>query len=304
MGGEGVEPSCLAAYDFESYVSAIPPLAQNSKFIIDIAINLVYSKDIKSMARVISVVNAKGGVGKSTTAVNLGAYLAALGKYVLLVDLDPQANATVGLGVDWRKLDKHLYHSLANFIEPDEVVRRTGLFGYDILPAAPALAGAGIELVNTERREWRLYELLRKIRTNYDYIIVDSPPSLGLLTLNGLVAAEEVIIPVQCEYYALEGLGQLLETINLIRDNLGRDLKIKGALLTMYDRRQKLSQDVAKEVRRNFPGYVFSAVIPRSVSLAEAPSFGKTILQYAPASSGSYAYRELAQEIINLDKII
>jgi len=256
------------------------------------------------MARVISIVNAKGGVGKSTTAINLGAYLAALGKYVLLVDLDPQANATVGLGVDWRRLDKHLYHSLANFIKPDEVVKKTGLFGYDILPAAPALAGATIELVNIERREWRLYDLLKKIRTNYDYIIVDSPPSLGLLTLNGLVAAEEIIIPVQCEYYALEGLGQLLETINLIRNNLGRDLKIKGALLTMYDRRQKLSREVVKEVRRNFPGYVFSAVIPRSVALAEAPSFGKAILQYAPYSSGSHAYRELAQEIINLDKKI
>ncbi len=256
------------------------------------------------MARVISVVNAKGGVGKSTTAVNLGAYLAALGKYVLLVDLDPQANATVGVGVNWRTLDKHLYHSLAEFIAPEEIIRKTGLFGYDILPAAPALAGATIELVNVERREWRLYDLLRNIRTNYDYIIVDSPPSLGLLTLNGLVAAEEVIIPVQCEYYALEGLGQLLETINLIRDNLGRDIKIKGALLTMYDRRQKLSREVVKEVRRNFPGYVFSAVIPRAVSLAEAPSFGKTILQHAPFSPGSNAYRELAQEIINLDKIL
>ncbi|MBI4919787.1 ParA family protein [Candidatus Azambacteria bacterium] len=256
------------------------------------------------MARIISVVNAKGGVGKSTTSVNLGAYLAALGKYVLLVDLDPQANATVGIGVDWRTLDKHLYHSLANFTEPEAVVKKTGLFGYDILPSAPELAGASIELVSAERREWRLYDILKKIRTNYDYIIVDSPPSLGLLTLNGLVAAEEVIIPVQCEYYALEGLGQLLETIGLIRDNLGRDLKVKGALLTMHDRRQKLSREVAKEVRRNFPGYVFSAVIPRSVSLAEAPSFGKTILQYAPSSSGGYAYRELAQEIINLDKTI
>jgi len=254
------------------------------------------------MARIISIVNAKGGVGKSTTAINLGAYLTALGKYVLLIDLDPQANATVGFGIDWRKLDKHLYHSLAGFIEPGAVIKRTGLFGYDILPAAPALAGATIELVNVERREWRLYDLLRKIRTNYDYIIVDSPPSLGILTLNGLVASEEVIVPVQCEYYALEGLGQLLETINLIRNNLGRDLKIKGALLTMYDRRQRLSREVVKEVRRNFPGYVFSAVIPRSVSLAEAPSFGKTILQYAPFSSGGHAYRELAQEIITLDK--
>ncbi len=256
------------------------------------------------MARIISVVNAKGGVGKSTTSVNLGAYLAALGKYVLLVDLDPQANATVGVGADWRRLDTHLYHSMIGSAEPELAIKKTGLFGYDLLPAAPELAGAAVEMISSERREWRLYDILKKIRTNYDYIVVDSPPSLGLLTINGLVAAEEVIIPVQCEYYALEGLGQLLETINLIRDNLGRDLKVKGALLTMHDKRQKLSRDVMKEVRRNFPGYVFSAVIPRSVSLAEAPSFGKTILQYAPNSAGGYAYRELAQEIINLDKNI
>ena len=254
------------------------------------------------MAKIIAITNQKGGTGKSTTAVNLGAYLAAFGKYVLLVDLDPQANATVGLGVNWRALDKHLYHSLSNFLEPEEIIRKTGLFGYDLLPSSPALAGAAVELVNFERREWRLYDLLRKIRTNYDYILIDSPPSLGLLTLNGLVASEEIIIPVQCEYYALEGLGQLLETIDLIRNNLGRDLKIKGALLTMYDRRQRLSQDVAKEVRRNFPGFVFSATIPRSVALAEAPSFGKTILQHDPYSLGGHAYRELAQELINLDK--
>ncbi len=270
-------------------------------FTIDFATIFTYSKD---MARIITIANQKGGVGKSTTAVNLGAYLAAFGKYVLLVDLDPQANATIGLGVDARKLDKHIYHSLANFLEPEAIIKKTGLFGYDLLPAAPALAGAAIELVNLERREWRLYDLLRKIRTNYDYIIVDCPPSLGLLTLNGLVASEEIIIPVQCEYYALEGLGQLLETIDLIRHNLGRDLKIKGALLTMHDRRQKLSNDVLKEIRRNFPGYVFSAVIPRSVPLAEAPSFGKTILQHAPFSLGGHAYRELAQEVISLDKSI
>lgn len=253
------------------------------------------------MAKILTIVNAKGGVGKTATATNLGAYLAALGKYALLVDLDPQANATVGLGVDWRGLSHNLYHSLTDIIQPEHIIKKTGLFGYDILPSAPDLAGAGVELVNLERREWKLYELLRKIRTDYDYIIVDSPPSLGLLTLNGLVAADEIIIPVQCEYYALEGLGQLLETINLIKANLGRDLKIKGALLTMYDKRNKLNRQVVKEVRRNFPGYVFSAVIPRSVSLAEAPSFGKTILQFDPYSGGGHAYRELAQEIINLD---
>ena len=254
------------------------------------------------MARVIAFINAKGGVGKTTTSINLGAYLAAFGKYVLLVDLDPQANATVGLGIDWRGLSHNLYHSLADIVQPEHIIKKTGLFGYDVLPSAPDLAGASVELVNMERREWRLYDLLRKIMTNYDYILVDSPPSLGLLTLNGLVAADEIIIPVQCEYYALEGLGQLLDTVNLIKNNLGRDLKIKGALLTMHDKRNKLSREVAKEVRRNFPGHVFSAVIPRSVALAEAPSFGKTILQFDPYSTGGHAYRELAQEVINLDK--
>ena len=253
------------------------------------------------MARVIAFINAKGGVGKTTTSINLGAYLAAFGKYVLLVDLDPQANATVGLGIDWRGLSHNLYHSLADIVQPEHIIKKTGLFGYDVLPSAPDLAGASVELVNMERREWRLYDLLRKIRTNYDYILVDSPPSLGLLTLNGLVAADEIIIPVQCEYYALEGLGQLLDTVNLIKNNLGRDLKIKGALLTMHDKRNKLSREVAKEVRRNFPGHVFSAVIPRSVALAEAPSFGKTILQYAPGSRAAQAYRDLAEEIINLE---
>ena len=182
-------------------------------------------------------------------------------------------------------------------------IRKTGVAGLDLLPTNTNLAGAGIELVTQPNREFRLREALSRVSTNYDYILIDSPPSLGLLTINGLVASDYVVIPVQCEYYALEGLGQLLETIDLIRHNLGRDLKIKGALLTMHDRRQKLSNEVVKEVRRNFPGYVFSAVIPRSVSLAEAPSFGKTILQHEPFSSGGHAYRELAQEIVNLDKI-
>lgn len=253
------------------------------------------------MARIISITNQKGGTGKSTTAMNLSAYLAALGKYVLLVDLDPQANATGGVGIDWRTLPSHLYHALIGVQEPEAVIKKTSIFGYDVLPSAPDLAGAAIELVNSERREWRLYEALRKIRTHYDYILVDSPPSLGLLTLNGLVAADEVIIPVQCEYYAMEGLGQLLGTIDLIGRNLGRALKVKGALLTMYDRRNKLSLAVAKELRRNFPGYVFSAVIPRSVALAEAPGFGKTILQFDSFSQGGEAYRQLAQEVIALD---
>ncbi len=257
---------------------------------------------VRPMAKIISVVNQKGGTGKTTTATNLAAFLAALGKYVLVVDLDPQANATSGLGFEPEALEKNLYHTLVDDLLPEDVIRKTNLFGYDLIPAGGDLAGAAIELVNLPEREFRLYNLLHRVRTNYDYIIIDCPPSLGLLTINGLTAADEIIVPVQCEYYALEGLGQLLKTVNLIQDNLGRDLKIKGALLTMHDKRNKLSRQVAKEIRLHFPGYVFGAEIPRCVRLAEAPSFGKTIFQYEPNSLGGNAYRQLAQEIINLDK--
>jgi len=204
------------------------------------------------MARIISVVNQKGGVGKSTTSVNLLSYLAALGKYVLLVDIDPQANATSGVGIDFRTVPLNLYHSLVGGLLPEEVIRQTGIFGYEVMPSAPDLAGATIELVGESNREFKLYELLRKIRTNYDYILIDCPPSLGLLTINGLVAADEVIIPVQCEYYALEGLGQLLKTIELVQENLDSPIKVKGALLTMYDKRNRLSRQVRKEIERNF----------------------------------------------------
>ncbi len=254
------------------------------------------------MARIISLVNQKGGVGKSTSAVNLLSYLAALGKYVLLVDLDPQANATSGMGVNPQTVPLNLYHSLVGGLLPEEIIRQTGLFGYEIMPAAPDLAGAAIELVSEDSREFKLYELLRRIRTNYDYILIDCPPSLGLLTINGLVAADEVIIPVQCEYYALEGLGQLLKTIELVQENLDSPIKVKGALMTMYDRRNRLSRQVRKEMERNFAGHVFETIIPRCVKLAEAPSFGQSIIQYNPHSKGAKAYKQLAQEVINLDK--
>ena len=254
------------------------------------------------MAKIISVVNQKGGTGKTTTATNLAAFLAALGKYVLLVDLDPQANATSGLSFEPESLDKTLYHALIEDTHPEEVVKKTNLFGYDLMPSHGDLAGAAIELVNMAEREFKLYNLLHRVRTNYDYIIIDCPPSLGLLTINGLTAADEIIVPVQCEYYALEGLGQLLKTVNLIQDNLGRDLRIKGALLTMHDKRNKLSRQVVKEIRQHFPGYVFEAIIPRCIRLAEAPSFGKTILQYDAGSLGGKAYRQLAEELIRLDK--
>ena len=256
------------------------------------------------MAKIISLINQKGGVGKTTSCVNLASYLAAFGKRVLVVDIDPQANATSGLGVNHRDLEAHMYHVLLGDAHPEYAILPTPLFGYDILPSAPDLAGAAIELIDFSNREFKLHEALRLIGTPYDYILIDSPPSLGLLTVNGLVAADEVIIPVQCEYYALEGLGQLLKTIDLVREHLGKDIKVKGALLTMHDRRVRLSRQVEKEVRRNFSGYVFDTVIPRNVELAEAPSFGKTILQYAPVSYGARAYRQLAEEFLKIDATI
>lgn len=254
------------------------------------------------MAKIISFINQKGGVGKTTSAVNLAAYLAAMGKYILLVDLDPQANATSGLGFEPESLEKTLYHSLVGQIYPQELIKRTNLFGYELIPTSSDLAGAAVELVSMPEREFRLLNLLYSVRTNYDYVIIDSPPSLGLLTINGLVAADEIIIPVQTEYYALEGLGQLLKTVNLIQENLGKDLKIKGALLTMFDKRNKLARQVAKEIRLHFPGYVFETVIPRCIRLGESPSFGKTILQHDPSSSGGKAYRQLAEEIIRMER--
>lgn len=251
------------------------------------------------MARIICIINNKGGTGKTTTAVNLPVFLAALGKRVLLVDFDHQANATYSLGLNPRNLPLSIYHALSEQVSPSAIIRKSPFFGYEIMPASPDLAGSTVELVTASNREFKLQQLLEKISESYDFIIIDSPPSLGLLTINALCASNEVLIPVQCEYLALEGLEQLLNTINLVRNNLGQDLKITGALLTMYNRGNRLSREVAKEVRRNFPGYVFDTVIPRQVALAEAPKFGKTILQYAPTSQAAQAYRELAEEIIN-----
>jgi chromosome partitioning protein len=251
------------------------------------------------MARIIAICNQKGGVGKTTTSINVGAYLAALGKYVLLVDLDSQANATVGLGVVASD-EANVYHSLVNDQNPVSFIRRTSIFGFDILPSAQSLAGATVELVSMDERENRLKRALDAVRTNYDYILIDCPPSLGLLTINALTACEKVLIPVQCEYYALEGLGQLLKTIELIRGGLNTELQVLGVLLTMYDKRNQLSRQVVNEVMKNFPGRVFESLIPRTVSLAEAPSFGKTILQFDPGSKAAKEYRRLAEEIIKI----
>lgn len=253
------------------------------------------------MTRIVCVANNKGGVSKTTTAVNLPVFLAALGKKVLLVDFDHQANATYSLGMHPRNLPLSIYHALMGQVSPTAIIRKSPFFGYDIMPASPDLAGASVELVHLQDREFKLRQILEKVQDPYDFIIIDSPPSLGLLTINALCASKEVLIPVQCEYLALEGLEQLLATINLVKYNLEQDLKIAGVFLTMYNRNSRLSREVAKEIRRNFPGYVFDTVIPRQVSLAEAPKFGKTILQYAPSSQAARAYRELAQELINLN---
>jgi len=254
------------------------------------------------MAKIISLVNQKGGVGKTTSAINLTTYLANSGKMVLLVDLDPQGNASSGLGINIRELQNNIYHTMILDKHPQEAIIRNDSPSYDILPASQDLAGAEVEMIHMDNREFKLYNALRQIRIDYDYIIIDSPPSLGLLTINGLVASDEIIIPVQTEYYALEGLSQLLETISLVKENIQPDLKIKGVLLTMFDRRNRLSKQVVKEVREHFPGHVFESVIPRSVRLAEAPSFGKSILNFDAFSKGARLYKNLAREIIEMDK--
>jgi chromosome partitioning protein len=254
------------------------------------------------MARVISICNQKGGVGKTTTAVNLGAYLAAGGRRALLVDFDPQANASSALGYGHQGSGYSVYHGILGQAKPEEIIKPTQLFNFHFVPSAPHLAGALVELVGVPEREYFLRKFLNQLRHNYDYVLIDLPPSLSLLTVNGLVASDEVMIPVQAEYYSLEGLGQLLETINLVRNNLRHPLKIIGALITMYDKREHLSREVAKNLRRHFPHPVFEAEIPRSVALAEAPSFSKPILLYRPDSSGALAYRRLAEEIINQEK--
>jgi len=254
------------------------------------------------MGKIIAIVNQKGGVGKTTTAVNLGAYLAYLGKQVLLVDIDPQANATSGLGLDHRNLEAGVYESLVGDKPIFEVIKRTMQTGLKIAPATLSLAGAGVELVNMDNREFRLSNILEEVRNEFDFIIIDGPPSLGLLTINSLVAADEVLIPIQSEYFALEGLSQLLETISLVQNNLKPSLGIMGAVITMFDRRNKLSEAVMEELYQFFPNRIFRSVIPRSVRLAEAPSYGRSILHYDPKSRGGKAYEGLAKEVLSLEK--
>jgi chromosome partitioning protein len=292
----------LRSTDFESVASAIPPPRQYTYFeLILLDIYLKINAYYISMARVISICNQKGGVGKTTTAVNLGAYLAIKGKRALLVDFDPQANASSALGNRIHETTHTVYHGILNEVEPYEVVKPSQIFNFHYVPAAPHLAGALVELVSIPGREYFLRKFLNRLRHGYDYIFIDLPPSLSLLALNGLMASDEVLIPVQAEYYSLEGIGQLLETIDLIRTNLNHDVRVAGALVTMSEKRERLSQEVERDLRAHFPHPVFRTVIPRNVSLAEAPSFAKPVILHKPNSSGALAYESLADEIIRQD---
>lgn len=255
------------------------------------------------MSRIISIYNQKGGVAKTTTCINLAAYLALMGKKVLLVDFDPQANASSALGFPPKENLESVYHGLFGLVAAQNLIKPTSLYNYHIIPASQNLAGALIELVEVEEREQRLKKLIDQIKNNYDYILIDLPPSLSLLTINGLIAADEVIIPIQAEYLSLEGLGQLLEVVNMIKNNLGKDLNVAGAVLTMYDEKEKLSQEIAENLKNNFPYNIFETKIPRSGSLAEAPSFGRPAVLYNPMSEGAKAYEKLAQELIFQEKV-
>ena len=251
-----------------------------------------------NMGKVISIANQKGGVGKTTTSVNLGACLAYIGKKVLLVDIDPQGNATSGVGIEKADVEQCIYDVLIDDVEVASVIKATKVENLDVIPATIQLAGAEIELVPTISREVRLKRALEEVSDQYDYIIIDCPPSLGLLTLNSLTASDAVLIPVQCEYYALEGLSQLLNTVRLVQKHLNQELKIEGVLLTMLDARTNLGIQVIDEVKKYFQDKVYKTIIPRTVRLSEAPSHGEPIIIYDPKSRGADVYIDLAKEVI------
>ena len=250
------------------------------------------------MGKIISVANQKGGVGKTTTSVNLSTILAKKGKKVLLIDADPQGNASSGVGIDRNDVELSVYDILINEIEVNDIVKKTNIKNLNLCPSNINLAGAEVELVSVMSREHRLKEKLDKIKNDYDFIIIDCPPSLGLITLNAFTASNSVLIPVQCEYYALEGLGQLLNTINLVKKHLNKDIEIEGALLTMYDIRTNLLIQVVKEVKKYFNDKVYKNVIPRNVKLSEAPSYGMPISIYDPRSKGAKSYEKFVKEFL------
>jgi chromosome partitioning protein len=253
------------------------------------------------VGEIIACANQKGGVGKTTTVVSLAAYLALGGQRTLIIDLDPQGNATSGAGLDKTQVERSVYGVLVGEEDLESLIAPTAVDGLSIVPSSRDLAGAEVELVNVPSRERRLDRALLAITPAFDYVLLDCPPSLGLLTINALTAADSVLIPIQCEYYALEGLGQLIGTIDLVRAHLNPDLVVKGVVLTMYDARTTLSADVGAEVRRHLGDRVFRAVVPRSVRLAEAPSYGRPIPLYSPASRGALAYQALATELLERD---
>ena len=250
------------------------------------------------MAKIISVANQKGGVGKTTTAVNLASCLAEQGKKVLIIDADPQGNATTGLGIEKETLSGTVYDILVNEAEADEVITKTKYFDMDIIASDIGLSGAEIELVSTNNREFKLKDALLKVKDSYDFIIIDCPPSLGLVTINALTATDTVLIPIQCEYYALEGVMQLTNTINLVKKALNPELDIEGVVMTMFDGRTNLSIQVVEEVKKCFGKKVYRSVIPRNVRLSEAPSFGEPINVFDRTATGAFAYTSLAKEVI------
>ncbi len=254
--------------------------------------------------KIYTIVNQKGGVGKTTTAINLGAYLGYYGQRVLIIDIDPQANATSCLGIDKNQINGGTYDVLIGAQPILSRILHNPRYKISLLPSSPNLAGAEIELINKPKREFILNNIVEPIRSRYDFILIDCPPSLGLLTLNGLVAAKNgLLIPVQCEFLALEGLGQLTRTINLVKGSLFNDLRIRGVILTMYDGRTNLAGDVVQEVKRVFGEQVFDTVVPRSIRLAEAPSYGMPISVFAPESTGAQSYKSLAKELLISDDI-